>query len=169
LALSVALSTIEGRFYNERGTKIVEEAITLRARRITREELHQIVWQKPMTRLAEEFGISGNGLAKVCDRLNVPYPPRGYWAKKEAGKPVVAFKLPPRLNRAMAGWFEFARKTLDAAEANVTTFCDHASQLAQAESPVECIRLQTEFVKSSMASMQKQLMDMMRAGKEVAD
>jgi hypothetical protein len=46
---------------------------------------------------------------------------------------------------------------------------DHASQLAQAESPVECVRLQTEFVKSSMASMQKQSTDMMRAGKEAAE
>jgi hypothetical protein len=64
---------------------------------------------------------------------------------------------------------EFARKTLDAAEANVTTFCDHASQLAQAESPVECVRLQTEFVKSSMASMQKQSTDIMRAGREAAE
>lgn len=26
----------------------------------------------------------------------MPYPPRGYWAKKEAGKPVVTLKLPPR-------------------------------------------------------------------------
>lgn len=69
----------------------------------------------------------------------------------------------------MAGWFEFARKTLDAAEANVTAFCDHASQLAQAESPVEYVRLQTEFVKSSMGSMRKQSTDMMRAGKEAAE
>lgn len=49
-----------------------------------------------MIRLAEEFGITGNGLAKVCDRLDVPYPPRGHWAKKEAGKPVVTLELPPR-------------------------------------------------------------------------
>lgn len=68
----------------------------LRARRITREELYQLVWDKPMIRVAEEFGITGNGLAKVCDRLDVPYPPRGHWAKKEAGKPVVTLKLPPR-------------------------------------------------------------------------
>jgi len=74
-----------------------------------------------------------------------------------------------QLNRAMAGWFEFARKTLDAAEANVAALCNHASQLAQAESPVECVRLQTEFVKSSMASMQKLSTDMMRAGKEAAE
>jgi hypothetical protein len=65
------------------------------ARRVTREELYEMVWQRPMIRLAEEFGITGNGLAKVCDRLDVPYPPRGYWAKKEAGKPVVTLKLPP--------------------------------------------------------------------------
>lgn len=66
------------------------------ARRVTREELYALVWARPMSRLAEEFGISGNGLAKVCDRLDVPYPPRGYWAKKAAGKPTVTFKLPLR-------------------------------------------------------------------------
>lgn len=67
-----------------------------KARRVTREELYAAVWQKPMSRLADDFGITGNGLAKICDRLDVPYPPRGYWAKKEAGKPVVTFKLPSR-------------------------------------------------------------------------
>lgn len=65
-------------------------------RRVMREELYRMVWDKPMIRLAEEFGITGNGLAKVCERLDVPYPPRGHWAKKEAGKPVVTLKLPPR-------------------------------------------------------------------------
>lgn len=62
---------------------------------VTREELYRQVWETPMNRLAVQYGISGNGLAKICDRLKVPYPPRGYWAKKEAGKPVVTFQLPP--------------------------------------------------------------------------
>ena len=52
-----------------------------------------------MSRLAEQHGISGNGLAKVCDRLGVPYPPRGFWARKTAGqklgKPVCAENLNP--------------------------------------------------------------------------
>lgn len=78
------------------GTTTADYQTNSHVRRVTREELFKKVWQKPMIRLAEEFGISGNGLAKVCDKLNVPYPPRGYWAKKEAGKPVVTFKLPPR-------------------------------------------------------------------------
>lgn len=74
-----------------------------------------------------------------------------------------------QLNRAVVGWFEFARKSLDATEANVTALCDHASRLAQAQSPVECVRLQTEFLKSSMASMQKRSTDMMHAGREAAE
>ncbi len=40
-----------------------------------------------MQKLASEYGISGNGLAKICDRLQVPYPSRGHWAKKAASKP----------------------------------------------------------------------------------
>lgn len=63
---------------------------------ISREELYKRVWATPMSRLALEFGISGNGLAKICDRLNIPYPPRGYWARKEAGQKVVTFRLPAR-------------------------------------------------------------------------
>lgn len=53
---------------------------------LTREELHAAVWAKPMARLAEDFGISGNGLAKICERAKIPYPPRGFWARRAAGQ-----------------------------------------------------------------------------------
>lgn len=53
---------------------------------MTREELYGAVWTTPMSRLAEGFGISGNGLAKICDREDIPYPARGYWAKHAVGK-----------------------------------------------------------------------------------
>ncbi len=62
--------------------------------KVTRDELYGEVWETPMRRLAERFGISGNGLAKICDREDVPYPPRGYWAKLTAGKPVTRAPLP---------------------------------------------------------------------------
>jgi len=52
---------------------------------ITRPALYDAVWQTPMSRLAPAYGISGNGLAKICDRFGVPYPPRGYWAKAASG------------------------------------------------------------------------------------
>lgn len=64
------------------------------AQELTREELYRLVWETPMSRLAEQFGISGNGLAKICRRIDVPYPPRGWWAKKAAGKALKVDPLP---------------------------------------------------------------------------
>lgn len=60
---------------------------------VTREDLYRLVWETPITRLAAGYGISGTGLKKICDRLDVPVPPRGYWARKEAGQPVVQLRL----------------------------------------------------------------------------
>jgi hypothetical protein len=59
-----------------------------------REELYALVWATPISRLSAQYGLSGNGLAKICRRLDVPYPPRGYWARKAAGKKVIQSPLP---------------------------------------------------------------------------
>jgi hypothetical protein len=53
--------------------------------RVDRAELFERVWSLPVVRLADEWGLSGPGLKKVCRRLQVPVPPRGYWAKLKAG------------------------------------------------------------------------------------
>lgn len=74
---------------------MTEHAERKRPVEVSREELYRQVWETPMSRLAAQYGITGNGLAKICDRLKVPYPPRGYWAKKAAGKRVVNYRLPP--------------------------------------------------------------------------
>jgi hypothetical protein len=60
-----------------------------------REELYQRVWSTPMRTIAQEYGISDVGLAKVCRKLMIPLPGRGYWAKKEAGQSVKRLPLPP--------------------------------------------------------------------------
>jgi hypothetical protein len=54
----------------------------------TREELYERVWTEPMVKLAETFGLSDRGLAKLCERNSIPVPPRGYWAQKASGKRV---------------------------------------------------------------------------------
>ena len=46
---------------------------------ITRADLHHLVWTKPLAAAAAELGLSANGLAKICDRANVPRPSRQYW------------------------------------------------------------------------------------------
>jgi hypothetical protein len=53
---------------------------------ITREELYELVWSTPMTKVAEKFEVSGSYLARVCAELRVPRPERGYWAKLAVGK-----------------------------------------------------------------------------------
>ncbi len=47
--------------------------------------LFERVWSQPVASLAAEWGLSGPGLKKVCRRLQIPVPPRGYWAKLKAG------------------------------------------------------------------------------------
>lgn len=59
-----------------------------------RSELYEKVWAVPMTRLAKELGVSDVGIAKACRRNAVPTPPRGYWAKLDAGKQVDKPPLP---------------------------------------------------------------------------
>jgi hypothetical protein len=54
---------------------------------ITREKLYEEVWAEPMTVVAARYQVSGNFLARVCVALNVPHPPRGYWAKLKVGNP----------------------------------------------------------------------------------
>lgn len=55
-----------------------------------REELYQKVWEQPMLKLAEQYGVSSVALGKVCRKLSVPVPGRGHWAKLAHGKAGVA-------------------------------------------------------------------------------
>jgi hypothetical protein len=54
--------------------------------RLTREELYERVWSKPTTKVAKELAISDVALAKICNKLNVPKPPLGYWRQVEVGQ-----------------------------------------------------------------------------------
>lgn len=63
--------------------------------RITREELYEQIWNEPATRLAQRYDVSSSYLARVCEGLNVPHPPRGYWARRAAGEKIPVPPLPP--------------------------------------------------------------------------
>src|ERR1035441_8213825 len=67
---------------------------------LIREELYDMVWATPMTSLAKNFGISDVALAKRCRAVDVPVPPRGYWARKAAGQEPPRTPL-PRYRRAL--------------------------------------------------------------------
>lgn len=63
---------------------------------LSREDLYELVWSKPVTDLAKDFGISDVALAKRCKRLGIPVPGRGYWARVDAGQTPYQPNLPKR-------------------------------------------------------------------------
>lgn len=55
-------------------------------RDLSREELFAMVWERPTSDIASDLGISDVAVGKLCEKLQVPKPPRGYWARVEAGQ-----------------------------------------------------------------------------------
>jgi hypothetical protein len=49
-------------------------------------ELKKLVWKKPTTSIAKDFGVSDKAVEKWCKKYNIEKPPRGYWQKKAVGK-----------------------------------------------------------------------------------
>jgi hypothetical protein len=69
-------------------------------RTLTRDQLYEDVWSRPVIQIAKDLGISDVALAKICRRLSVPLPPRGYWARIAAGRPARKPDLPKTLPSA---------------------------------------------------------------------
>jgi hypothetical protein len=61
------------------------------------------VWSQPTREVAKNYGFSDVRLGKLCKILRVPKPGRGYWAKKEAGKPKPKRPALPSLEILKAG------------------------------------------------------------------
>jgi len=71
-----------------------EETISL-----TRQELYEQVWSEPIVHLSKFYNLSDVGLSKICKKMNIPVPGRGYWEKKHHGHdpertPLPLFKGP---------------------------------------------------------------------------
>jgi len=46
---------------------------------LTRQELYELVWSKPMKDAAASVSMSHGDLSRICYRHDIPIPPRGYW------------------------------------------------------------------------------------------
>jgi len=60
---------------------------------ILRKDLYEKVWNKPITHIAKEYGVSDSAIIKICKKMEVPRPGPGYWTKVECGKTVKKAKL----------------------------------------------------------------------------
>ena len=64
-----------------------------------RDELYRKAWEKPLIKVAQEYGVSAVALGKACRKLLVPVPGRGHWAKLAHGHAGIR-KMPlPKLDK----------------------------------------------------------------------
>lgn len=59
-----------------------------------RDKLYNEVWEQPVTKVAEQYGVSDVAIAKVCRKMRVPVPGRGYWRKLQTGQKMKKIPLP---------------------------------------------------------------------------
>lgn len=85
------------------------------AREFTRQAFYDLVWSKPITHVAKDFALSDVAVHKICRKHNIPTPPLGWWAKKQAGKAVEQTALPDAghgsSNRIVIAYPEFRADT----------------------------------------------------------
>lgn len=56
--------------------------------RLSRAQLYEMVWSRPMTEIARKHGVRDLRIAQVCDLHDIARPSAGYWQKLDHGKAV---------------------------------------------------------------------------------
>ena len=64
-------------------------------RTLSREALFSLVWEKPMTKVALELGISDVAVRKICVKHKIPRPPQGHWAAARPKSPPASLPSVP--------------------------------------------------------------------------
>ena len=60
----------------------------------TRQELFELVWSMPMTKLSKQFELSDVELKKICVKHQIPLLPQGHCTRKEFGKEDLRLEMP---------------------------------------------------------------------------
>jgi hypothetical protein len=92
--LNLAADRLSNKPAKRDESSILPQRSPPKSQSFTRQQLYELVWSQPVTKLAKTLGISDVGLAKVCRRANIPVPQRGYWAKITAALPAARPELP---------------------------------------------------------------------------
>lgn len=61
---------------------------------IKRSALYALIWERPMIHVGADFGVTGNGLKKICIRYAIPRPPAGYFLMKPDKRRRLGQELP---------------------------------------------------------------------------
>jgi hypothetical protein len=91
------------KFEREKRTNEIRRLLHNYDRRV----IYEQVWSEPALTVAKSYGVSSVWLGKVCRQLNVPVPPRGYWARVRSGgkgkkPPLPKLRMNPESNETSA-------------------------------------------------------------------
>lgn len=75
--------------------------ISPRIKILTRQELYELVWSKPITSLANELDIPGRVIREVCKKHEIPTPKQGHWMKLKHSKLTPKTPLPQKDNEVI--------------------------------------------------------------------
>ncbi|MZQ49779.1 MAG: hypothetical protein GT598_12340 [Bacteroidales bacterium] len=61
---------------------------------LTRKELYDLVWSKPVAALLRKFDIKNSELRKILNEMDIPTPEMGHWQRIQYGKSLEIKLLP---------------------------------------------------------------------------
>ena len=79
---------------------------------ILRNDLCNLVWSKPVTKIAQDYDVSDSAIIKICKKMEIPKPGRGYWVKVECGKKVKVTPLPKLSKKGVDRYYLWNRAIL---------------------------------------------------------
>ncbi|WP_346033057.1 hypothetical protein [Erythrobacter westpacificensis] len=99
------------------------------AQKFTRSEFYDLIWSKPLTRLAKEFGVSDVALHKLCRKHDIPKPATSSRAKIATGKMVERPPL-PALKKGVSDMVCISGSALRTEPETIATIRDEATSRA---------------------------------------
>ena len=78
--------------------------------KISIEALHQLIWKKPLSAIAKDWGINSQAITKVCNEHNIPRPISGHWTLVSLGKTPDTVPLHNNINGSMVITFRKRQK-----------------------------------------------------------
>lgn len=118
---------------------------------LTRQQLYDMIWERAVSKVAPELGISDVGLRKQCIAHAVPLPDAVYWGKGHAGKAADRKPLPP-LPKNISDTIVIVPRSISAAPAPVQA----AIRAARAVTPAKpSLTDRDNFVAATIAAARK--------------
>jgi len=122
---------------------------------LTRIELYQRVWEKPMRDLSSELGMSDVGLKKLCRRNGIPTPPPGYHLMKEGLKKRRAHRSLPTAEIGQQTEFTFQKNMMVSPEQ--VSVCEKSWLDLVEHPPSELTNQDVKKIKSLIQTLRKTL------------